>query len=64
MNYKESLKSLKKLVYEGVLETFNSVEKKLVSKIYLHTPYLLMIVQVIWGGRLIQILFINPPRKK
>ena len=28
MNYKESLESLKKLVYEGVLETFNAVEKK------------------------------------
>ena len=64
MIYKESLKILNNLVYEGVLETFNSVEKKLVSKIYLHTPYSLMIVQVIWGGRLIQILFINLPRKK
>ena len=44
MIYKESLKILNNLVYEGVLETFNSVEKKLVSKIYLHTPYSLMIV--------------------
>ena len=28
MIYKESLKILNNLVYEGVLETFNSVEKK------------------------------------